>query len=215
VGKFSVAPLFNQPEEQFGRLMVLEGVARRAIYVDVGADRDPVANRDVRDRFGIDHYYEVDIFTDDSQNNPIVFCVRHLPAGFPTGETISERVRLAGFFFKTWAFRSRRTTERAGEGGPANRPRQLAPLLVAREPTWLQAPTPASNRVAGLIAGGLFLLALVVVWLGVLAWGRSDRRFRRQVIEKLYSPEAGMSLDDLHLGVTGQDGEGPTQIDKP
>ncbi len=202
-GKFSVAPLFNQPEEQFGRLMVLEGVARRALRVDISADRD------VRDRFGIDHYFEVDIFTDDSQNNPIVFCVRHLPAGFPTGEAISEQVRLAGFFFKSWAFRSRRPTEVVGEGGRADRPRQLAPLLVAREPTWLQAPTPAPSLFSGLIAGGLFLVVLVVVWLGASAWGRNDRRFRHRVIDKIYSPETGTSLDDLHLGATGQDGEGP------
>src|SRR6185437_982655 len=90
-----VEPLFNQPKTQRGRLVELTGTARRAVPCLV-EDRDIVA------RFGIDHYYEVDIFTADSQDNPLTFCVRELPKGFPTGDNISEPVSIAGFFLKKW-----------------------------------------------------------------------------------------------------------------
>ena len=106
-GLYSVAPLFNDPEQQVGELVAFDGTARRVARVDVGQHADGTAS-DVARRFGIDHYYEIDLFTDDSQNNPIVFCVRELPPGFPIGNNLHEPVRIAGFFFKSWSFRSRR-----------------------------------------------------------------------------------------------------------
>src|SRR5690606_3536601 len=82
-GRYSVYPLFNLADEQHGQLVLLQGVARRAIRVEVANPRDPESNRDIITRFGIDHYYEVAIFTKDSADNPIIVCVRELPPGFP------------------------------------------------------------------------------------------------------------------------------------
>ena len=98
--EFSVEPLFNDAAKQRGRLVVLTGYTRRAIKVRV---EDP----DVVARFGIKHYYELEMFTADSQQNPITFCVRELPRGMSTseGSQATEDIRVAGFFFKTWAYR--------------------------------------------------------------------------------------------------------------
>ena len=94
-------PLFNdagQPARAAGGIAG-HGAADR---------RDPPrpGDQDIVARFGIDHYYQVSLFTDDSQGNPLTFCVRELPEGMPYGNLprYGETVRIAGFFFKTWSY---------------------------------------------------------------------------------------------------------------
>ena len=87
-GRYSVAPLFNEPQQHVGELVVFDGVARRVVRVDVGTRPDGSGPSDVAQRFGFREYYEMEVFTDDSQNYPLVFCVRELPPGLPTGGTL-------------------------------------------------------------------------------------------------------------------------------
>jgi len=155
-----VAPLFNNSGAQRGKLFVLSGDARRAIKVRVD---DP----DVKSRFGIDHYYEVEIFTGDSQNNPVVFCLRAVPEGMPIGEDINERVRIAGFFLKSWGYRT------AASGKDAKAQKQLAPLLVGRQPEWFAKHSHDS------LAGYVLLGLMIPGTIGIMFWAwrlsRSDR----------------------------------------
>jgi hypothetical protein len=185
---YSVVPLFNQPKTQLGQLVVLSGNARRIIPVRV-------SDEDIAARLGIQRYYEIHLFTDDSQGNPLVFCVRRLPLGLPTGEGagFGEYVTIAGFFFKTWAF------QRSGQDSPGKVQWQLAPLLIGREPIWTPQELVVENPTYGLIAGGLLFAA--ILGLAVLVWlyGRSDRNARRRTIEKQLAPESGVSLDQLDL----------------
>lgn len=197
-GRYSVAPLFNDPENQLGRLVLLDGVARRAVRIDVGTAPDGTPS-DVQRRFGIDHYFEVDLFTDDSQNNPVVFCVRELPPGFPTGESIREPVRLAGFFFKSWSFPSRRRIETATSSDGGGVTLQFAPLLVGRGPIWLQTSEASGNGVGGMIFGGLFVLVLAAVWGAVWWFGRQERRFYDRALADRFTLPPGESLDDVDV----------------
>jgi hypothetical protein len=152
----SVVPLFNAPHTARGQLVGLTGTARRAIkiYID---DPEIVA------RLGIDHYYEIGLFTGDSQDNPLVICTPELPPGMPPGEDFRylEEIRVAGFFLKVWAYRSARQEE----GKPVA---QLAPLVIAQTPVWL-APAPRGRSPltgavsVGLALGGL-LLAAWMLW---------------------------------------------------
>ena len=80
-GNSDIVPLFNEPASQRGSLVTLRGDALRAVEIRVD---DP----DVVERFGIRRYYEVEIVTDDSQNNPLVCCVAELPEGMPLGDDI-------------------------------------------------------------------------------------------------------------------------------
>lgn len=191
---YSVAPLFNDPDGQIGNLLVLDGVARRAVRVEVvrTAGGGP---SDVARRFGFDHYFEVDVFTDDSQNYPVVFCVRELPAGFPTGEKIREPVRVAGFFFKSWLHDTRQAADRDAVVGASQQ--EFAPLLVGPATLWIQPPAAASNPWPGLIGGGLFVLVLVAIW----AYGewsqRRERAFRARAIEPQFTVPEGESLNDV------------------
>ncbi|NLX96064.1 MAG: hypothetical protein GXY83_07800 [Rhodopirellula sp.] len=168
---FSVVPLFNQPHEQVGELVALSGTARRIIPITVD-------DEEIRQRLGIQQYYEIYLFTDDSQGNPLVFCVRDLPPGMPIGEgaRFGENTVIAGFFFKTWAYR------RTSQDTPTEAQWQLAPLLIGCEPVWNPAPPPPANTMMEVIAGGVFVLVLAGLFALVWAYGRSDRRARRFTI---------------------------------
>ena len=198
-GRYSVAPLFNDPQNQVGELVTLDGTVRRATRIDVGSTAD-MAARNAAARLGIDHYYELDLFTDDSQNNPIVFCVRELPAGFPLGDGLQEPVRIAGFFFKTWSFQSRRAAPPAvDDAAPNDKVRQVAPLLIGRGPIPLAPPDAATSRSIGLIAAGLFVLLLAAVWAAGWWLARGDRRFVASTLAKQFSVPEGQSLDELEF----------------
>ena len=152
-----VVPLFNDPAAQRGKLFVLSGEALRAVEIRVD---DP----DIVERFGIDHYYEIEIITADSQNNPIVFCVAELPPDMPLGESIHQGVRIAGFFLKSWAFDSRKSA--AGGSPPGQKKhRQLAPLLIAKTVRVLKTPTaqpPSTILPACLVV--LVVMGAALMW---------------------------------------------------
>jgi hypothetical protein len=198
-GLYSVAPLFNEPESQIGHLIVVEGRVRRAVRVEVG-EKPGGGQSEVARRFGIDHYYEMEVFTDDSQNYPLVFCVRQLPEDFPTNGDVDVPVRVAGFFFKDWLYRTRHIGDAEDGDAPNGNGRpQYAPLLIGAQPTVLSEPDQG-NRGAGQVVGGvLFVLVLAGIW-GVAMWyARGDRRFRDRNMAANYSLPPGETLNDLKL----------------
>ena len=159
--KSSVAPMFIQPETEIGELIFIEGTARRVIRI-------------VSDQAALKAYYELEVFTSDSQNLPIVCCVTGLPEGFPTGDEIREPVRLAGVFFKLWRYRSRKP---AGELSEKNRTLQqlYTPVVLGQMPTWLNE-TAASKNPWALWGGVAFLGALGLLWISMMGLARRDRR---------------------------------------
>lgn len=175
----SVIPLFNDPAAQVGRLVLLRGTTRRV-------QRIVVDDEQIRQRFGIDDYYEIDMFTVDSEGNPITVCVPTLPAGLPQGDNVREDIRVAAFFYKVWAYRARAT-----EPGQ----RQLAPLLIGAQPEWIQ-PEPGSPYL-GAIAGGVFVIFLLGLWLVLWKAARRDRRRHERILASRYRLDEGQSLDDL------------------
>ena len=185
----SVEPLFLQARQQQGRLVLLAGTVRQVLPV-------PVHEPDIVARFGIRQYYQMALFTDDSQNNPVVFCVRDLPEGMPSGEgdQYAEYVEVAGFFFKTWGYRSREPAD-----APGKVRWQKAPLLIGRRPLWAPQRPPATDGLCGAIAAGLLLAAaLGGVGIAWRAW-RRDRAFRRQALEARFQPGPPASLNEQDI----------------
>jgi hypothetical protein len=197
---YSVAPLFNDPERHIGELVVLEGVARRVVRVDVATRPNADGPSDVARRFGIKHYYEMEVFTDDSQNYPVVFCVRELPAGFPIEDKLHVPVRVAGFFFKDWLYTTR------GEAS------QYAPLLVGRGAVVLDVQQGGTQWPRA-VAGGLFLLALAGVWAAAWWFARSDRKFAARTPAAGFSLPKGQSLNELNVVATNQPMNNPWETD--
>jgi len=190
---FPVAPLFNSPELQRGRLVALRGVARRITKIIVD-------DADIVERFGIDHYYEVAVFSDDSQGNPVIFCLRQLPPGMPTGERISEAVRIPAFFLKTWTFETAQLnqTVTTADDEPRQRKknlRQVAPLLIGKSLLWYTPPEPEVPGVSGWITGTLFLLALAGVWFGLWRRHVADRTYARGTLARARDLDSDSPLD--------------------
>lgn len=183
-----VTELLQNPRDHRGRLVSLVGTARRAIQIQVD---DP----DIVMRFGIRHYYEVEIFTDtamavrfvDAQGGedkvfhryPVVVCLPTVPTWMPMGEKIHQDVRVTGFFFKHWTYRSQYMTAAAPsmEEGPERL--QLSPLLIGLELEPFEFEG-TGERVWGRVFGGFFLMLLVGIALYVWRMERGDRAFRRR-----------------------------------
>ena len=149
--QFDVAPLFNSPASQAGRLVTIEGDARRAIEIRVD-------NSEIVRRFNIRRYYEIAIFTDDSQGNPLICCVLEAPKEMPLGEDIFAQVRVAGFFMKSWAYPR-------GDVNSADAKQQLAPLILGREARLLTpAASIADSAVNVLVVGGVLIAIAGILW---------------------------------------------------
>lgn len=179
--RYSVAPFFNQPQDEVGQLAVFDGVVRRALRIDVSDNADATA-------VGIDHYYELALFTDDSQNNPLMFCVLDLPKDFPQGDNIRQQVRLAGFFFKAWRYGSR-------EGDGQSSQVRYAPLFIGRAPLILVEP-PA-QPIWSWIAGLGFVAIVGLVWLASWYRARGDRAFAATTLARMKEPVVLDHLDPL------------------
>lgn len=185
----SVVPLFKEPETQRGRLVLLRGAAREVTLVHVS---DP----DIRTRFGIDHYYQIGLFTPDSQGNPVFVCVPQLPPGMPTGEGIQyvEEVEVAAFFLKSWSYR----VPPPPEAPPEKRSdmivwKRQAPLLIGVRPIWYPRPQGKLHTLAGIVAGVLFVLGGIGLWWSMWRAHQKDRQFRRQFLSPPPEPPS-MSL---------------------
>jgi hypothetical protein len=174
----ALVPLLEHPEQHHGEVHLVEGLARRVMKV-------PVRDADVRARFGIDHYYEIDLFLPlgntsirigkdaTGQKSPVyrndfpaTLVVRQLPPGMAEGERVHQTVRAKAVFFKLWVYPSP-FAEKFNQVQPA-------PLLVAAEPTVVPFEA-ASNWVVSTLVLAAFVLALGVVAI-ITWWQRSSDR---------------------------------------
>ena len=179
----AVAPLFNDPVAQRGRLVALEGMAREILLVNV-------ADMDIVERLGIDHYYTIALFPDDSQSNPVYVCVRELPPGLSTGDRVDQRVRVPCFFMKTWGYTPRSAEFNSTETNPQ---RQLAPLLIGRTPEIAHAPArdmTGEITLSVAIAVGLTLLVACVVW------GARSNRLAHKKLSERFAPVGTIGPDE-------------------
>jgi hypothetical protein len=187
-GRYSVVPMFLEPEQYAGHLTMVHGIARRAVKISVDTDHGPAlegqggsgSNPAAASGPGTPPtvYYELEVFTPDSQNLPVVCCVARLADDFPQGDAIHQPVRVAGFFFKSWLYRTRQAGPPAGQ--QEDRGRGLyAPIVIGAEAELIAASRTGASRWP-LIAGLGFLALLAAIW-AVSAWiARRDRAARRR-----------------------------------
>jgi hypothetical protein len=195
----SVVPLLEKPAEHFGDILPVQGIARRVMKV-------PVSDADIQSRFGIDHYYEIDLFVPlgdaalqfgkdpTGEKNavyrntfPTTLIVRDLPADLREGENVHEQVRADGVFFKVWTYKSSYAT-RFGQ-------LQLAPLFIAHQPRVVPVVTTVHWVTASLVVVA-FALAIGVTGVIVLWYGRSDRA---ALAKSKLRPQSSAPPDFSHL----------------
>jgi len=208
--QFELARLLNDPASLQGRLLSFYATAVRVqkILVD---------DQDIRQRFGIDHYYQIDLqvplgdqevrlVTKPGETDGPVFrnvypahCnVLELPIGLPDEPDVNEQIHVAGFYFKLWAYR----TEYVKSFGKEKR--QLGPLFLAVTPRVVER-SRATNPLWGWIGGGIFLAAIAGMALASWLYRRSDARFHEVMRRRQTELDAGESLDQLSSQVQ----EGP------
>jgi len=192
--------LISQHRDHVGRLVTIEGVARRAIRI-------VVEEEDIRRRYGIDHYFEVAFFVegpvrlktnaeDDEgtvvQTYPVILCARRLPDAMPVGDDIRVPIRAVGFFFKLWAY------ENALLSSGDRKQRQISPLLLGKEPLMLPTVSRQKDSRVGAICGLLFIVGLIGMWLGIRHMGHRNVTDRPvETMERL--PESFPTMDDDSL----------------
>jgi hypothetical protein len=192
-GTTDIIPLIDPAEKWFathrGDPVTIEGIARRATRIAID---DPARRQQV----GADHYWELYVFVptplirvnDTLQDDfPIVCCVRSLPADMPTGDRISEQVKVSGFALKRYAYPLQRMRVVSPQGDEeTGGGRRETPLLIGLGARWTPAPSPRqiSNDIGWVLAG---IAAVVGLLLGAAAWAasRSARRQEQEARERL------------------------------
>ncbi|HUE70791.1 MAG TPA: hypothetical protein VMP01_07865 [Pirellulaceae bacterium] len=174
----NLAALLQEPQEHTGDVLPVRGLARRVLRVDV-------PDVDIRRRFGIDHYFEVDLSLPLEQtiklgadpiakNQAVVYehsfpatiCIRELPPGLAVGDDVRQSIEASAVFFKLWLYHS----AYAKEAGLA----QPAPLFLARS-VQVVADEKPSLFVADVVVG-LAMAIAALVFVGIVLWYRwTDR----------------------------------------
>ena len=160
-----------------GDAVTFQGTVRRATRIQID---EPRRRREI----GGDHYWELYVFVPTSlikindrvqDTYPIVCCVRDLPAGMPTGQSINEPVKVSGFAMKRYAYPLPKV-----QGQDEAAARQETPLVVGKQALWV--PEPSATEATSIL-GWVFLGLAGIVAL-VLAFGawrlNRDARLQRQ-----------------------------------
>lgn len=152
-----VRELFLSPEKQRLRIVLLEGAVKKIV--------ETVSSDAIRARWKIERYYQLYLFTDDSDGNPLVVCVPEIPAGMQTGNDVSYTIHVAAIFYKPWLYESREEKI------------HLAPVLVGGDLTWFRNPQEnenAENHTAEnsrhLETSLLIFAILATIWIAIKWW---------------------------------------------
>ncbi len=188
-----VAALLTEPDSQRGRIFRLSGGLRRITRIEV-------TDAEVAERFGIDHYFELDVFVplgDEvirlgepqagrdvptfSNRYPVTVCVRSLPPGLVPGQDQLEEIELQAVFARLWVFRSGFVS--------SFDPNQLqpAPLFFGREPRVVERRPMISTP----MARAFFAATVALLLLGGLAlwrWQSSEAAVHRKIVRRWRRP---------------------------
>jgi hypothetical protein len=192
--RLDLPTLLGQPETRQFQLLTFRGVVRRVQKILLEED-------DLRLRFGIDHYYQLDVFVDLGDQELRVVqgrdaskaamfrnrylvpcCVLQLPPDLPEREDLSQQVDIAGFFFKLWAFKSDYVQS------IDTSQRQLGPLFVATTPRLVEPP-PTYDPFWGWVTGVTILIAVLGLFLAVWRTGRKDREIAKAARQRRLAGE--------------------------
>jgi len=134
--------LFRHPQEYRGRLVTFHGYIRDLKSYPAG--EDPYKLTDL---------YEMALFTEDSQTNPVIIVATKKPPGLAEGSDLAEPVTVTGYFFKMYGYTARDTT-------------RIAPLILAARFEWSpdRPKTGLSPSTVIAILTGLAVVVLATVW---------------------------------------------------
>lgn len=188
-----IAALLTEPDSQRGRIFQLSGGLRRITRIEV-------ADSELAERFGIDHYFELDVFVplgDEvirlgepqqgrevptfSNRYPVTICVRSLPTGLAPGQDQREEIEMRAVFARLWAFRSGFVS--SFDSGQL----QPAPLFIGREPRVVERGPMISTSMARAFFGVLVVL-LLLGGLALWRWQSAETAAHRKIVRRWRRP---------------------------
>lgn len=172
-----------------GAPVTIVGTARRATRITID---EPARRQQV----GADHYWELFVFVDTpllqvdgrlQETYPVVCCVRELPPGMPTGDRISERVAVAGYALKRYAYPLADVVITSSQGDrKIEGDRMETALVIGRRAEWTPSASPAAaSKVLSWIFSGLAAIVAAALALGLWAVSRDARRRERRARAEL------------------------------
>ena len=146
--------LFEYPQANHGQPLVLSGHVRSWKSYPAGSNS-----------YGLKTLYELWLFPEDGQQNPVVVITTSIPEGLPrlTGESdLIDHVKVEGWFFKLYGYR-------------AQQKMLLAPMVLAARVSWqpIADPAPPEWLAPAIGLGTMVVLGVIVCFV----W-RSTRRDR-------------------------------------
>jgi hypothetical protein len=160
-----------------GDAVTFQGTVRRATRIQID---EPRRRREI----GGDHYWELYVFVPTSlikindrvqDTYPIVCCVRDLPTGMPTGQSINEPVKVSGFAMKRYAYPLPKV-----QGQDEAAARQETPLVIGKQALWVPEPSATeATSILGWVFLGLAGVVALVLAFGAWRFNR-DARLQRQ-----------------------------------
>ena len=171
-----LVPIINPSQKWFathrGDPVTVTGIARRATKISID---EPWW----REQVGGDHYWELYVFVDTpllqvndrkQDDYPVVCCVRSLPAGFPTGDAIGEKVTVSGFALKRYGYPLPDLDIKSSQGDKETRGQRMeTALLIGRTLAWRPEPsvataTSAMSWMFSMLAAAIGLIMVYGIW---------------------------------------------------
>jgi len=187
VKPLEIAKLLSAPKEHRLELTQVEGNVRRIVKV-------LAEDEDLKQRYGITHYYEVDFFIllgdqavklgpDTKEGKapiyynefPATLCVLELPAGVKEGD-VNIAIKTPAAFYRVWSYKSEYIKSFNSKG------RQIAPMFLAKSFSISKGPVLAVSR-TDLMVGAIGLTVLGAI--GALAYYATRKRKSDEPPEKL------------------------------
>ena len=204
--KLSFLDLMRNPRTNFGHATYLSGRVRRCFRVEVKSE-------ELRQRYGVDHYYELDMFhylengtvtTEDKDRNKIVFedrfpmtvCVAQLPEGMSPEDVADHTVQVKGFYYRFWSYHSEFSAEQSekidkktGKKTDKRLSTQASPLVIGVVAGVTNASSESLDWMLTGFVIALFLAAAGAIWF----FRRSDQQFKNDQQRKAKPEELDFS----------------------
>jgi hypothetical protein len=199
-GRTDILPLLDVRQKWFethrGDPVLIEGIARKATRITVDE-----AFR--RRQIGADHYWELEVFVDTApfedkgkvrDRFPVVCCVRELPTGMPSGDSIAEEVSVPAFAFKRYSYPLQDVFISSSQGDSRTAGERIyPPLVIGRRVAWRPAPSVkgATDILFWIFSAIIGVVAAFVaynVWSAGRAASRDGAQRRGQLPDRVQLP---------------------------
>ncbi len=193
--KLGFAKLMRNANSNFGHYARVHGVVRTCSVI-------PIQHADIRERLGINKYYQLMLFPDldgakvvienkdgkqlDYRKFPVTICCTELPSGLKPQDMERKQFEIEGYFFRFWKYQSDKTDA-------ANATGQVSPLIITKSATPIESKGNQLNFILTFFVISLIVGTAILLWVYRVA----DKRRKTPGAEILSSLPERISLTGI------------------